>query len=98
MPAAVRVEHKQEPLAGLVERVTFHSEDSGFCVLRVKVRGRRELVTLVGHTAAISAGEWVQASGSWVVDRAHGQQFKAHFPRPPRSPAWRASAAIWARG
>jgi len=28
-----------EVLAGLVERVTFHNEESGFCVLRVKARG-----------------------------------------------------------
>ena len=29
-----------ERLSGSVERVTFHSEESGFCVLRVKVKGR----------------------------------------------------------
>jgi exodeoxyribonuclease V alpha subunit len=28
-----------EHLTGAVERVTFHSEETGFCVLRVKVRG-----------------------------------------------------------
>ena len=53
----------QEVLAGLVERVTFHSEESGFCVLRVKARGHRDLITTVGHAAMISAGEWVTASG-----------------------------------
>ncbi len=68
-----------EVLAGLVERVTFHSEESGFCVLRVKARGHRDLVTTVGHAAMISAGEWVTASGVWVNDRTHGLQFKAHF-------------------
>jgi exodeoxyribonuclease V alpha subunit len=69
----------REALAGLVERVTFHSPETGFCVLRVKVRGQRELVTLVGAAAAISAGEFVQATGSWVNDRTHGLQFKATF-------------------
>ncbi|MEM8548031.1 MAG: conjugal transfer protein TraA, partial [Pseudomonadota bacterium] len=53
----------QEVLAGLVERVTFHSPESGFCVLRVKARGHRDLITTVGHAASISAGEWVTASG-----------------------------------
>jgi exodeoxyribonuclease V alpha subunit len=66
-------------LAGLVERVTFHNEENGFCVLRNKARGHRELVTVVGHAAVISAGEWATASGEWVNDRAHGQQFKARF-------------------
>ncbi len=40
----------REPLSGLVERVTFHSPETGFCVLRVKVRGHRELVTVLGST------------------------------------------------
>jgi len=69
----------REVLAGLVERVTYQSAENGFCVVRVKVRGHRELVTLVGHAATISAGEWITATGSWVNDRTHGQQFKAWF-------------------
>ena len=53
----------QEVLAGLVERVTFHNGENGFCVLRAKARGHRDLVTVVGHAAVISAGEWITASG-----------------------------------
>src|SRR5229473_1117826 len=68
-----------EFLAGLVERVTFHNEENGFCVLRIKARGQRELITVVGHAAVISAGEWITASGEWINDRTHGQQFKAKF-------------------
>ena len=36
-------------------------------------------MTVVGHAAIISAGEWITASGEWINDRAHGQQFKARF-------------------
>ena len=68
-----------EVLAGLVDRVTFHNSENGFCVLRVKARGQRELITLVGHAAMISAGEFVQASGCWINDRTHGVQFRASF-------------------
>jgi len=67
----------RELLTGLVERVTYQSAENGFCVLRVKARGHRELVSLVGHAAVISAGEWITASGNWINDRTHGQQFKA---------------------
>jgi exodeoxyribonuclease V alpha subunit len=70
-----------ETLAGTVERVTFHNEDNGFCVLRAKTRGHRDLVTIVGHAPTISAGEWITATGEWVNDRTHGQQFKARFLR-----------------
>ena len=69
-------------LAGLVERITFHNEENGFCVLRTRARGRRDLVTVVGQAAAISAGEWITASGEWVNDRTHGQQFRARFLKP----------------
>ena len=68
-----------EVLVGNVERVTFHSEESGFCVLRVKARGHRDLVTTTGHAAMISAGEWITATGEWTNDRNHGLQFKARF-------------------
>ena len=63
----------REVLAGLVERVTFHNSENGFCVLRAKVRGHRDVVTVVGHAATIAAGEWITASGEWVNDRTHGQ-------------------------
>ena len=77
----------QEVLAGLVERVTYHNAENGFCVLRVQARGHRDVATVVGHAAAISAGEWITASGGWVNDRTHGQQFRARFLRtsPPTS-------------
>ena len=71
----------QEVLAGLVERVTFHNSENGFCVLRIKARGHRDLVTVIGHAATIAAGEWITATGEWINDRNHGLQFKARFMR-----------------
>jgi len=52
--------------------------------LRSAHQGRaahRELITVIGHAAVIAAGEWVTASGEWVNDRTHGQQFKSRFMR-----------------
>ena len=77
--ASTRQMKEQEVLAGLVERVTFHNAENGFCVLRTKARGHRDLVTVVGQAASISAGEWITASGEWVNDRTHGLQYKARF-------------------
>src|SRR6195256_1554194 len=70
-----------EVLAGLVERVTYHNAENGFCVLRAKARGHRDLVTVIGHAATVSAGEGITASGEWVNDHTHGQQFQARFMR-----------------
>ena len=64
---------------GLVERVTFHNAENGFCVLRTKARGHRDLVTVVRHSATISAGEWITVTGHWNNDRVHGLQFRATF-------------------
>src|SRR5262245_1108960 len=74
-----------EHLTGAVERVTFHSEESGFCVLRVKVRGHKDLVTVVGTAATITPGEYIEGAGWWINDRMHGLQFKTQHLRvvPP---------------
>lgn len=76
-PSGRVAEPPVERLSGAVERVTFHSEETGFCVLRVKVRGQRELVTVVGSAAVVAPGEYVDCLGEWVNDRVHGQQFRA---------------------
>lgn len=55
------------------------AEESGFCVLRIKVKGQRELVTVVGSAASVTPGEYIEALGQWVNDREHGLQFKAVF-------------------
>ena len=71
-----------ERLTGSVERVTYHNEDNGFCVLRVKVRGRRELVTVVATVASIAPGEYLEGQGQWINDRSHGLQFRAEHLTP----------------
>lgn len=90
MPASspnIAPKSELDRLAGLVERVTFHNADSGFCVLRLKVKGERDLITLVGHTPTVAPGEYASASGTWVTDREHGRQFKAVFVKisPPNT-------------
>ncbi len=64
-------------LSGTVERVTYHNADNGFCVLRVKAKGFRDLVTVVGHVSIIACGEFVEASGSWKNDPQYGLQLAA---------------------
>lgn len=66
-----------ENLKGLIERVTYHNPENGFAVLKVKVKGRQDLVTVVGGTTSVTAGEHLEATGRWIIDRQHGQQFKA---------------------
>jgi exodeoxyribonuclease V alpha subunit len=78
-----------ETLSGTIERVTYHNPENGFAVLRVQAGGRRGLVTVVGTLASPEAGEYVEATGTWVQDREHGLQFKADSLRttPPQTAA-----------
>jgi hypothetical protein len=94
MAQAPRASTPTEVLAGLVDRVTFHNAENGFCVLRVKARGQRDRITVLGHAATISAGEFVQANGTWVNDRTHGVQFRASFLKGDGTDAGRGDREI----
>ncbi|MBI4325022.1 MAG: ATP-dependent RecD-like DNA helicase [Chloroflexi bacterium] len=66
-----------ESLSGLIERVTFFSEETGFAVLRVKVKGHDDLLTVVGSLPSANPGEWLTAEGKWIREKEHGLQLKA---------------------
>ncbi len=68
-------------LDGQVERVVFRNEENGYTVLRAKVRGHRDLVTVVGTASSINPGEWLAADGEWIMDSSYGPQFKAQMMR-----------------
>lgn len=68
-----------ESLAGLVERVTFFNEESGFAVLKVRVKGHRDEITVVGSLPSVNPGEWLHAQGHWVQERDFGRQFRAEI-------------------
>ena len=76
-------------VSGVIERVTYHNEENGFAVLRVKAKGRKEPATVVGRAASVAAGETIEASGQWVADPQRGLQFKADIitTTPPASAA-----------
>ncbi|TDU70859.1 exodeoxyribonuclease V alpha subunit [Prosthecobacter fusiformis] len=66
-----------ETLYGLVERVVYHTEETGYCILKVIPKGRREPVSLIGKSPRVVAGEQFEAMGHWESTRDYGQQFKA---------------------
>ena len=75
----MKPQEPKEYLSGTIERITYHNSENGFCVLRVKVKGYKDLVTITGSVPSISAGEYIKCSGLWHNDRNHGKQFKADF-------------------
>ena len=65
-----------EYLQGIVERVTFHSEESGYTVLRFTIPGERELVTAIGRFPDIHAGQTLRLTGFWREHPKYGRQFQ----------------------
>ena len=63
-------------LEGSVERVTFYNPENGFSVLRLRVRGHREPLTVVGTLPAAQPGERLALDGHWQTDPRHGAQFR----------------------
>jgi exodeoxyribonuclease V alpha subunit len=66
-----------EQVTGVIERITHHSPETGYCVLRIAARGHRDVITVVGSCQQVVVGEYVTATGDWVTDRVYGLQFKA---------------------
>jgi len=63
-------------LNGQIERITFANEETGFTIARVKVRGRRDLVTVVGVLMLPMPGEILDMKGEWTSHPKFGEQFK----------------------
>lgn len=65
-----------EQLQGVVERLTYHSEESGYTVARLKAPRTRDLITIVGSFADIQAGQTLQLQGIWRDHPKYGSQFQ----------------------
>lgn len=72
-----RNNRNQEVLRGLVDRVVFHNEENGYCILKIVPEGKRDVVSLIGRAPRVVAGEEFEARGVWEPNRDFGPQFKA---------------------
>ncbi|MEI6534955.1 MAG: ATP-dependent RecD-like DNA helicase, partial [Verrucomicrobiaceae bacterium] len=77
MPGSSPSNSKRATLHGLVERVTFHTEETGYCILKIKPERGGETVTVLGNSPRVVAGEHIEATGEWVRNAEYGQQLKA---------------------
>lgn len=59
----------------VVERITYQNPENGYSVMKVKVKGYNDLVTLVGNLLEVPAGSVLQCEGDWKVDKRYGSQF-----------------------
>lgn len=64
-----------ETVTVVVEKVTYHDEESGFAIIKVRVKGFSELITLTGKFISINAGTAIEAKGDFIVNKKFGKQF-----------------------
>ena len=81
LPMQRALQSPTEHLQGIVERVTYHAEDSGYTVARLKAPGVRDLVTIVGRFPDIHAGQSLRLTGNW---REHAKYGQISVPNPRR--------------
>lgn len=68
----------QETLTGIIQRVTYHNNDTGWSVLKVQPFNKRQnLETVTLHQTKVFAGATMEFRGNWVTHPQHGRQFKA---------------------
>lgn len=59
----------------VIERITFQNPENGYSVMKVKVKGYNDLVTLVGNLLEVPVGSVLLCEGDWKVDKRFGSQF-----------------------
>jgi exodeoxyribonuclease V alpha subunit len=65
-------------LAGEIEHIRYHREDTGYTIARVKLQGRDESsVNVVAFLPSPQVGDLYQFKGSWVQHPKYGPQFQA---------------------
>ena len=64
-----------QKLRCVVERITYQNPENGYSVMKVKVKGYNDLVTLVGNLLEVPAGSVLLCEGDWKVDKRYGSQF-----------------------
>jgi exodeoxyribonuclease V alpha subunit len=66
-------------LRGQIERITYTNDENGYTIARVKVPGRKELVTIIGNLVNPTPGEIISMKGEWGNHPKFGEQFKIAY-------------------
>jgi exodeoxyribonuclease V alpha subunit len=67
-----------DKLSGIVKRVTYHSVETGYSVLKVNPFNKpNEEISVTVHQSKVFAGATMDFYGTWTHHPSYGQQFKA---------------------
>ena len=59
----------------IVEHITYQNTENGWSLMKVKVKGYDNIVTLTGSLLDVPVGSVLLCDGDWKVDARYGQQF-----------------------
>ena len=62
-----------EKISGVVERITYTNEETGYSIIKIRAKGYSELITLVGNISSINVGTIIEAKGRWLVNPKYGK-------------------------
>ncbi len=76
-----------ESITGILERITYRADDTGYTVARLKLPGQKTVITVVGRLPEVQPGESLELEGDWIDHRSHGRQFEVirYRTTPPTS-------------
>ncbi|MEW6423601.1 MAG: ATP-dependent RecD-like DNA helicase [Bacillota bacterium] len=74
--------NQEAALEGILERIVYFSEEHNYTVAKLRVKGEKELITVVGNLLAVHPGETLKLQGKWVNNRKFGRQFKVESCLP----------------
>ena len=84
-------------LRAVIERITYQNGENGYSILKARVKGYDDLVTLVGNMLDVTVGTVLVADGQWKVNRQYGSQFVVESyeeAMPAHSSDWRSTSAV----
>ena len=71
-----RAEIPEFKIQGVLERIIFHNEETGFTVAKIKEERKKELTSVVGNLIGVTPGETLELQGRWVYKKDYGEQFE----------------------
>lgn len=61
-------------LRSVVDHITYQNQENGWSVMKVKVKGYDNPVTLTGSLLDIPVGSVLLVDGNWHIDPKYGRQ------------------------
>lgn len=73
---------QQTQIRGVLERIIYHNDETGFTVLKIKqdknqrLSATEELTTAIGNLIGATPGETLELQGKWAYKKDYGEQFE----------------------